>query len=142
MKIPDNGETVLLEPIGNHCRGTRFINYNHIIDQQLHDIFDSISRPIDGFYYGRYDLKVKSVHDLKKGNFIKIMELNGASSEPGHIYDSNYSLPSAYKDLMNHWKRLADISAVNIKNGLKPVSFGVIMRTYLKFVVFKRDAHV
>ena len=27
-RIPANNEKVLLEPIGNHCRGTRFINLN------------------------------------------------------------------------------------------------------------------
>ena len=29
-----NGETLLLEPIGNHCRGTRFINRNDLINEQ------------------------------------------------------------------------------------------------------------
>ena len=66
------------------------------------------------------------------------MELNGASSEPGHIYDNSYTLIKAYKDLLYHWKRLADISAINMKAGLKPVSFGLIIKTYWKFVVLKR----
>lgn len=137
-RIPAAGETVLLEPIGNHCRGTRFINYNHIINARLHEIFDAISLPIEGFYYGRFDLKVKSLDDLQNGTTIKIMELNGASSEPGHIYDSRYSLLKAYRDLTQHWKRLADISTVNMKNGLKPVSFTVIVKTWLKFVLLKK----
>jgi hypothetical protein len=136
--IPLLNEKVLLEPIGNHCRGTRFINYNHIITEELHETFDRISLPIEGFYYGRFDLKVKSLEDLLKGNFIKIMELNGASSEPGHIYDSRYTLRRAYKDLTEHWKRLAEISAVNIKKGLKPVSFSTIVKSYLKFVLLKK----
>ena len=65
------------------------------------------------------------------------MELNGASSEPGHIYDSSFTLFKAYKDLLYHWKRLADISAINMEAGLKPVSFGLIIKTYWKFVIMK-----
>jgi len=137
QRIPSNNEKILLEPIGNHCRGTRFINSNHIINEDLHKAFDKISLPIKGFYYGRFDLKAKTIGDFQKGNYIKIMELNGASSEPGHIYDNSYTLLRAYKDLLYHWKRLADISAINMKNGLKPVLFGLIVKTYWKFVVLK-----
>jgi len=137
QRIPLNNEKVLLEPIGNHCRGTRFIDSNHLINENLNIAFDKISLLIKGFYYGRFDLKVKTISDFENGNFIKIMELNGASSEPGHIYDSSFTLFKAYKDLLYHWKRLADISAINMKNGLKPVSFGFIVKTYWKFVVLK-----
>ena len=91
-RIPINIEKVLLEPIGNHCRGTRFINFNHVINEDLNTAFDKISLPIKGFYYGRFDLKAKTIDDFQKGNFIKIMELNGASSEPGHIYDNSFTL--------------------------------------------------
>lgn len=136
-RIPLNDEKVLLEPIGNHCRGTRFINFNHIINEDLNTTFDKISFPVKGFYYGRFDLKAKTIGDFIKGDFIKIMELNGATSEPGHIYDNSYTLFRAYKDLLYHWKRLADISVINMKMGLKPVSFGLIIRTYWKFVVLK-----
>lgn len=138
-RIPEINEKVVLEPIGNHCRGTRFINYNHIINQKLNIVFDKISIPIQGFYYGRYDLKVKSIDDLLEGKNIKIMELNGASSEPGHIYDNSLTIFTAYKDLRYHWKRLADISAINIKSGLKPVPFSMIIKSYLKFVIFKNN---
>ena len=137
-RVPQINEKVLLEPIGNHCRGTRFINHNHIINQKLNIVFDKISLPIQGFFYGRYDLKVKTIEDLILGENIKIMELNGASSEPGHIYDTSFTLFKAYKDLCYHWKRLADISAINIKDGFKPVSFSVIIKTYWKFVLFKK----
>ena len=136
-RVPFINEKVLLEPIGNHCRGTRFINFNHIINDDVNKVFDKISLPIKGFYYGRFDLKAKTIGDFQQGNFIKIMELNGASSEPGHIYDNSLTLFKAYKDLLYHWKRLANISAINMKNGLKPVSFSIIIKTYWRFVILK-----
>lgn len=136
--ILNNGETKLLEPIGNHCRGTKFINNNHLINNSLNEVFDKICLPIKGFYYGRFDLKVKSIEDLYKGENIRIMELNGASSEPGHIYDPTLTLFRAYKDLLSHWKRLAKISKANMDLGFKPVSFLLIIKSYLQFVVLKK----
>ena len=44
--IPPADETVLLEPIGNHSRGTKFINGNHQIDQRLIDRFNAIFKDI------------------------------------------------------------------------------------------------
>jgi hypothetical protein len=132
------GVKKILEPIGNHCRGTQFIDANYLINEKMHQVFDAISIPIDGFYYGRFDLKVRSIEEMYAGQNIKIMELNGASSEPGHIYDSSNTLFRAYKDLTAHWKRLAEISKVNMNQGHKPVSFGIIFRSYLKFVVLKK----
>jgi len=86
------GEGKVLEPIGNHCRGTKFIDNNFLINEKLNEVFDRICLPIKGFYYGRFDLKVKSIADLYIGKNIRIMELNGASSEPGHIYDPSSTL--------------------------------------------------
>ncbi len=128
-------ETKVLEPIGNHCRGTAFINYNKYISPSVHQVFDEISKPITGFYYGRFDLKVKSINDLYAGENIKILELNGSSSEPGHIYDANYNLFKAYADVMSHWKRMAQISKQNILNGIKPVSFKLIIKNFVQHVI-------
>lgn len=133
-EVLPNGVKKVLEPIGNHCRGTRFIDVNHLISPELNLIFDTICKDINGFYFGRFDLKVKSIDDFNKGINIKIMELNGASSEPGHIYDADInSIFSAYRDLMYHWKRISDISKINQKAGYKPVSFNVIAKSYLQF---------
>ncbi len=124
-QLPLN-EKRLLEPIGNHCRGTKFINANHLINEKTNAIFSSIAESFDGFYYGRFDLKVPSIEDLYNGKNIKIMELNGVSSDPGHIYDPAYSLLNAYKDLRWHWSRSADISIDNQKRGHLPLSLGEV----------------
>ncbi len=137
LEVLKKGEVKTIEPIGNHCRGTRFIDNNFLINDRLNTIFDSICLPIEGFYYGRFDLKVKSLDDLYMGRNIKIMELNGASSEPGHIYDSSHSLFKAYSDLTKHWKRLSDISKQNMANGIRPVSFAVVAKYYIRFVLLK-----
>lgn len=116
--ILPEGRKMLLEPIGNHSRGTTFYNANHLINDQLHQTFDAIASQIDGYYYGRFDLKVNLFEDLYVGNNIKIIELNGVSSEVAHIYDPKYKLTQAYKDVFRHMKYIYLIAKRNHKNGL------------------------
>lgn len=117
QQIPAQAEEVMIEPIGNHCRGTEFINRNDLIREEIHAVFDRISTPIQGFHYGRFDLKVQSIDDFYAGKNLKIMELNGVSSEPAHIYDANYKLLQAYKDILYHWHLIWEIYVQNKKLG-------------------------
>jgi len=112
-----DGEQKQLVGIGNHCKGTKFLDGNYLINDELHHTFNKISKEIDGFYFGRYDIRVASTEDLYKGN-IKIMELNGAGSEPAHIYNPGYSILKAYKSIFHHWKILFKISVVNRSKGV------------------------
>lgn len=118
QSIPEKGKVIEPLAIGNHCRGTMFLDRNHLINEQLVSVFDTISIPIKGFHFGRFDLRVSSIEDLYKGKNIKILELNGAASEPAHIYDPNMPLLKAYKHLFGHWQRLYEISIENHKNGV------------------------
>ncbi|MDX2304458.1 MAG: hypothetical protein NW226_16750 [Microscillaceae bacterium] len=116
--VPAKDEKLILEPIGNHSRGTIFLNATHLVNEELIDVFDQISQQIKGFYFGRYDLKVKSLEDLYTGENIKIMELNGANSEPAHIYDPHMPILQAYRFLFSHWSNLYQISVKNHQNGI------------------------
>lgn len=120
--IPRENEEILLEPIGNHNRGTTFLDGNYLINQQLIDVIDIISHNIEGFYYGRYDLRCKDEEALYNGD-IKIMELNGSVSEPAHIYSPGFSLLEGYRILYHHWCVLYKISRMNHKNGEPYMSF-------------------
>lgn len=124
--VPKIGEKIVLEPIGNHCRGTTFLNYNHLISNEINRVFDQICMPIEGFHYGRFDLRVKSLEDLALGQNIKMMELNGVSADPGHIYDPNYKLLRAYADVAKHWKILADISIEQQKLAILPIKLKIL----------------
>ncbi|MBC8151367.1 MAG: hypothetical protein H7Z72_00490 [Bacteroidetes bacterium] len=117
-RIPAPGETVVLMPIGNHSRGTTFLNANHLITPELERLFDRISGSIGGFYFGRYDLRCRSVADLYGGRHIRILELNGAGAEPAHIYQPGFSLWAAWGVLLHHWRVLYDISRENHRRGV------------------------
>lgn len=117
QRVPDEGETLLVEPIGNHSRGTVFRNQNHRITPALERSFDRLSKAIDGYFFGRYDLKTASWDDLYAGK-VQVLELNGANSEPAHIYDPDMSIGAAYRDLSRHWKTLYRVSRANHHRGV------------------------
>ncbi len=130
--IPAKGEKVPLGIIGNHSKGTRFINGAHLIDQQLIDTFDRISQQIEGFYYGRYDVKCPSLDDLRQGRNIHIIEVNGTCSEPTHIYDaSRMSYWGAVGEILRYWSIIFKISRLNRKKGAPYTPFLEMARRFL-----------
>lgn len=122
-RVPEKNEEVLVEPIGNHCRGTMFLNDEHEIDESLNQAINQLADEIPDFYFGRFDIRCKSVNDLRQLKNFKILELNGAGSEPGHIYNPGFPLLRAYKDILWHLRVLADISILNHKKGIPYWSF-------------------
>ena len=117
--ILPKGELRLLQPIGNHCLGTKFLSGQHLINEQMVQVFDQIASTIEGFNIGRFDLKVTSLEDLMQRKNIKIMELNGVTSEPAHIYDPKYNLYQAYRDTSKTMKIMYRVSQQNRKLGAK-----------------------
>jgi hypothetical protein len=104
------GEKMRLEPIGNHNRGTQFLNGNHLINAQLLAVFDRLGKSIPEYYYGRFDLKVPTLDDLYQGKNIKIMELNGVNSEHAHIYDPGMRIGQAKRTLFQHDRNIQQIA--------------------------------
>jgi hypothetical protein len=122
QEIVDAEKKIELISIGNHCLGTKFLNGNHLITEELSRSFDRISKQIGGFYFGRFDLRTASVTDLEKGK-VMVMELNGCGAEPAHIYDPRFSLWQAIAVLFRHWRTIYQISAENHANGTPYISF-------------------
>ncbi len=105
-------ETFQLHFLGNHCRWSCFYDVTNLITDKLETIIDSITKTIPEFYFGRYDLKAKSLEDLYAGKF-KIIELNGMGTLPVHIYDPNHNLRYAYKEIFRHRNIIYKISKKN-----------------------------
>lgn len=130
------GKKVELVSIGNHCLGTTFINCNHLITEKLKASFDALSKQIDGFYFGRFDLRCASEADLEAGN-VKIMELNGCGAEPAHIYHPGSSLLKGIGTIITHWKNLYRVSKENHARGVPYLSFAEGKRIYHSFKKIK-----
>lgn len=131
-EIIPGGKKVELVSIGNHALGTKFLNGNHLITDKLSATFDSISKSIDGFYFGRYDLRCASVEDLENG-IIKIVELNGCGAEPAHIYDPSFRILRAFQVLHRHWRTIFEISRENHKRGIPFISLQEARKYYRNF---------
>lgn len=110
------GEIYLLSYAANHNRGAFFYNLSDKINDKLLARFDQLSTQT-GFYYGRYDLKVKSIEDFWSGGEFSILGFNGCGAEPNHIYDCGMSLWQAYRVILQHWRALFEISRHNHRNG-------------------------
>ncbi len=112
--IPKKNEIIKLTAVGNHSKGTQFINGNHLISNKLISTFDQLSKAIPGWYYGRVDIKYNTFEELENGTDFKILEINGIIAEPTHIYDSeNYTYLKALKAIRAHWKSLFCIATTN-----------------------------
>ncbi|MBB2146847.1 D-alanine--D-alanine ligase [Pedobacter sp. LMG 31464] len=110
------GETQVLVPYGNHCRGALFLDLSHLITAELTASIDTLCMQIPEFYFGRLDIKYNTWKELCEGKNFVVIELNGASSEPTHIYDPKHSIWFAWKELIRHWNILYQISMINQKN--------------------------
>ena len=133
--VPDVGESVIVEPIGNHSRGTQFLNDNREINDHLRDAFDVLANQIPDFYYGRFDLKCTSYQELAKLESFKVLELNGAGAEPAHVYQPGTPILKAYKDILWHFRVLAEISVQNKNRGYP---FWTFKKGYQKWKAYKR----
>ncbi|MDX1913087.1 MAG: hypothetical protein SFV22_16450 [Saprospiraceae bacterium] len=136
-KIPKKDENMLLEPIGNHCRGTRFLNGNKWLTPGMHRAFQAICSQINGVYYARFDLKSASPEALQRGEF-KVMELNGVFGEPAHIYDPKHGMLRAYRDLWQHWKILFRLHRALRAAGHGPTSHREAMRIIRSYFTYKK----
>lgn len=117
-----------LVAIGNHARGTTFLNANHLVSERLAQAFDPVARGITGYHFGRFDVRTASAEALLAGDF-QVLEVNGANSEPAHIYDPNYRLLQAYRDLFAHWRTLYTVAQANRKLGAKTTPFWELVRS-------------
>jgi len=115
--IPEAGKKILIEPIGNHNRGTVFNNANHLISDNLSQVFHEIAIHIPEFYYGRFDLRCTSETDFLAGKNIKIVEVNGANAEPVHMYDPATKPWQGWWALLKNWRELHKISMLNKARG-------------------------
>lgn len=131
--ILKKGEEMLLEEIGNHNRGTYFYDDSSLVTPNLENRLNEITSKIDGFYYGRFDVRAESVEAFKNGEF-KIIEINGINSEPTHIYDKKHNIFKAYKEVFRHLGIMYKISRANMKNGVKPEKSSVFFKELFDYI--------
>lgn len=118
VEVLPKGEKKLLVPYGNHARGAKFLDLTHLADAQLNQMIDHLAKQIDGFYYGRMDIRYDTIELLRQGKNFSIIELNGSGSEPTHMYDPKHSVFFAWREILRHWDLMCKISMINHKMGV------------------------
>jgi hypothetical protein len=114
-KVLAEGEVFEAVPYGNHSRGAKFVNLTHLVNADLEKVINGVCKQIPDFYFGRMDIKYDNWKDLCNGKKFSIIELNGAGSEPTHMYDPSHNIFFAWKEIIRHWNALYTISALNHK---------------------------
>ena len=129
--MPASGEAVRLVEVGNHCKGAIFRNGQHFVTPEMEAAFAAISDEIPDFYFGRFDVRFRSLEDLRSGRGFSIIEVNGAGSEATHIWDHDTRLGDAYRGLFEQIRLAFEIGAINRRRGMKPMSGIALLRRYL-----------
>lgn len=127
------GEEYIVEPIGNHCRGTVFINRKDCITPELQQVFDDIVAQVPGFHYGRFDLRVKSWDDLYAGKHIYILELNGLTSMDTHVFDPQFRLRDVLPVLVKNCRICFEIARENIQQGAPTTPLPLLIKKSMAF---------
>lgn len=116
-RVLREGENEVLVPYGNHVRGSLFLDSTYKSNEEIETVIGNVCKSINGFYYGRLDVRFNSFEELANNKNWSIIELNGAGSEPTHMYDPKHSLFFAWKEIGRHWHILFKISLQNKRKG-------------------------
>jgi len=130
LEILPKGEKLNLVPYGNHVRGAKFIDGSHWISPKLIETINEMCLQVPGFYFGRMDIMYNNWEELESGENFSVVELNGAASEPTHIYDPKHSLFFAWKELARHITYMYEISVINNAKGIPYLAHKIGMKEY------------
>ena len=132
-EVLSKGTIIKLVQAGDHAQGCIFRDGMHLCTPALTECIDAISQKLSGFYIGRYDIRYSSEENLRTGNNLQIVELNGSASEATSIYDDRNSLFTAYRILFQQWNLVFAIGAANRKRGFAPTNPFLLWRKWREF---------
>ena len=113
------GEVRALGDLGTHARGAIFLDAGELATPQLTAAIDALSHGFDGFHFGRYDLRAPSREALARGEALRVIELNGVTSESTHVYDPKHSVLYGWRTFGAQWSLAFAIGAQNRARGAK-----------------------
>ncbi|NJM52385.1 MAG: alpha/beta fold hydrolase [Blastocatellia bacterium] len=130
-KVLAEGESYQIIDIGTHSKGCIFLDGTHLKTPELEAKIDEICQRYEGFYFGRFDIRVPSREDFQGGKNLKIIELNGVTSEATSIYDPKNSVFDAWRILCEQWRIAFEIGAQNFAKGAKKTTIRELIKLIL-----------
>ena len=116
-EVPAAGERVLLGELGTHCRGATFLDARHLASAELQTVLDVLMANASRLDFGRFDVRCPDAAALAAGRGIRVLEFNGVTGEPAHVYHPGYPLWRGLADLVGHWRAACDRGAANAAAG-------------------------
>jgi hypothetical protein len=138
-RVLANDERLKLVSLGNHVRGCACEDACHLITPAMDSMFDGIAKEIPGFFVGRFDVRFESIEKLRAGTGFAIVEYNGASGEPIHMWDPRTKMLDTYAGLFSHVRYLYAIGAENLARGARPMSTMAIVRRHIEELALLRS---
>ena len=133
-RVLDKGEELRLAEAGNHCQGTLFRDGAHLITPELEARIDELAKRLEGFYFGRLDIRYTDEGSLKRGQGLALIEINGVTSESTNLYDPDWSLWKAHATLRAQWALCFAIGdAIRKRDGIKPKPGLRLLRESLRY---------
>lgn len=127
-RVPNAGETVELTEVGAHSRGTIFLDANDLHTPELEGAMNAICTAYDGFDFGRFDVRVPSAEALRRGEGLRVLEVNGVTSEATHMYDARYGFFAAHAILRRQWRMAFVLAEDRIRAGAEPATVPEVLR--------------
>ncbi len=132
-EVPAEGQHVRLVEVGTHCLGAIFVDGSHYVTPEMEAAVERIAGGLEGFYFGRFDLRAPSFEHFQRGEHISVLELNGVTSEATHIYDPKHRVWQAWAVLFEQWRLAFEIGRRNRERGHQPASVGEIQQLIREF---------
>lgn len=133
------GENQILVPFGNHSRGSLFLDVTHTYSKAIEPVIQHAMKQVPDFSYGRLDIRYNTMEELQANKNWTIIELNGAGSEPTHMYDPAHSILFAWKEIIRHWHFLYLISKANKQAGIKGMSLHQGIQMYKDHKIYQKQ---
>ncbi|MCC5823828.1 MAG: alpha/beta fold hydrolase [Phycisphaerales bacterium] len=117
-EVPPDGTVVPIGSAANHAQGAEFADGSDLATPELEARIDAMARAFEGgFDIGRFDIRCPSEEALMRGQDLRIIELNGVTSEPTNIYDPSWSIFRAQRVLLGYWSRLFELGMARQQSG-------------------------
>jgi hypothetical protein len=130
--VPAAGERVRLVLVGNHCKGSIFLDGRDAITPALTERIEALARAVPEFNFGRFDVRFASLAALRRGDGFTVIEINGVGSEATHVWDARAKLLPAWADQLAHYRAAFAIGAAERARGARPSGVPAMFRHWLR----------
>lgn len=150
------GEKLRLTTVGNHSKGAIFHEADQHITPQLEAWIDraaaAFHAPLpdgltlpegdNGLDFGRFDVRARSIEDVRAARGLAIIELNGTAAETTSIYDPDRPLWWSWAVLLRHWALLYRLGGRRRRMGVPPMGPIQLLRAWQEFDRDRPDIRV